>query len=640
MFRRLFKKNRVEIELEEILLDKKATAKLEIPIKMTGIFVIFTIAILILGLFLTRAFWLQIWRGNYYVSRADKNSVRLYNSRAPRGIIYDRNNNILTFNVPDFNLLIIPADIPKKKENLDNWIAQVSKIIGKDNNEIVDFVKNLNKNSIEPVSFNLNLNQDILVEFEAQLPNLSGLFIDKETKRDYPDGPYFSHLIGYTGKISTGDLKNDSYYSLLDLIGKAGLETQYEKELRGISGKIAVSVNSDNTVLKTIIAEEAQPGNNLILNIDSNLQKLLTDALHNMMVKINSPGAAAVVLDVKSGEILSLVSLPNFNNNMFNNNLINETYQELINNKNKPLFNRAIGGFYPVGSTIKPFMASAALAENTIDPNYKIDDTLGYITIPNEYDPKISYTFHDANWKPQGFIDMRRALAVSSNVYFYEIGGGYKNIKGLGIDRIEKYFKLFGFGSPLGIDLPGEIGGLVPNPAWKKTVKNENWYTGDTYNVSIGQGDVIITPLQLATAMASIANGGTLWKPKLVSKITDPNNNTIKEFKPETIRIDLISDDKLKIVREGLRNAVTEGTVHFLNDLPIKVAGKTGTAQVYSNLNERSNAWFAGFAPFENPQIAVAIILESGGEGSTAAVPVAKEIFQWYYNQNRDKLIK
>jgi len=638
MLRNLLRKNHVEIELEEILLDKEAAAKLEIPIKRTGIFIIFIIAIMILTLFLARAFWLQIWQGDYYALKASENSVRFYYNQAPRGIIYDRNNKALTLNVPGFNLLIIPADLPKKKEDLDNWIQQISKILVKDDAKVADFIKNLNKNSTEPVSFDLNLDQTTLIELETHLPNLPGLFISKETKRNYLEGSYFSHLIGHTGKVSVDDLKTDSYYSLLDFIGKDGLEAQYEKELRGTPAKIAISVDSDNTVLKTLVAKEAQPGNNLILNIDGDLQKLLTDAIYAKMVQTNALGAAAVVLDVKSGKILSLVSLPNFDNNIFNNNLGNETYQELINNKNRPFFNRVISGFYPAGSTIKPFIASAALAENTIDPNYKIDDTLGYITIPNEYNPEINYIFHD--WRPQGFVDMRRALAVSANVYFYEIGGGYKNVKGLGIDRIEKYLKLFGFGPPLGIDLPGETGGLVPNPAWKKAVKNENWYTGDTYNVSIGQGDVIVTPLQLATAIAAVANGGTLWRPKLVSKIIDSNNNTLEEFKPETIRTNLVDNDKLQIVREGLRDAVTEGTVYLLKDLPIKVAGKTGTAQVYSNLNKKTNAWFTGFAPYEDPQIAIAIVIEEAGEGSTAAVPVAKEVFQWYYNQNYDKLNK
>ncbi|MDO8743205.1 MAG: penicillin-binding protein 2 [Candidatus Azambacteria bacterium] len=640
MFHKLFKKNRVEIELEEILLDKEAAAKLEIPIKQTGIFLLFIVAVSVLVLFLSRAFWLQIWRGDYYGLRASQNSIRLYSSRAPRGIIYDRNHKAIALNIPDFNLLIIPSDLPKEKTKLNNWTERVSKILGKNDTEVADFIKGLNKNSTEPVSFNnLNLNQTALIELEVRLPELPGLFINKETKRDYSDGSYFAHLVGYTGKVAPNDLRKDPYYSSLDFIGKTGLEIQYEKELRGVSGKIAVSVNSDNAVLKTLTAEEAQPGNDLILSIDYDLQKLVTDALISKMAQTNAPGAAAVVLNVKSGEILSLVSLPNFDNNIFNGNLANKSYQEIINNKNRPFFNRVISSFYPAGSTIKPFIASAALAENTIDPNYKIDDTLGYIAIQNEYDPAIIYTYRD--WRPHGFVDMRRALAVSANVYFYEIGGGYKNIKGLGINRIEKYLKIFGFGSPLGIDLPGETGGLVPNPDWKKQSRNENWFTGDTYNVSIGQGDVKITPLQLAAAMAAIANDGTLWRPRLVSKIIDSNNNTVKEFQPEIIRANLIDKDKLQIIREGLREAITDpdGSAHALNALPIEIAGKTGTAQVLSNFT-RLNALFAGFAPYKDPQIAMAIVVEGSGQGITSALPIAQEIFQWYYNQNYAKINK
>ena len=637
MFKKFLRKNRIEIEPEEILLDKATTAKLEIPIKRTGIFVIFIIAIMILALFLARAFWLQIWQGDYYALKASENSVRFYYSQAPRGVIYDRNNKALILNVPGFNLLIIPADLPKKKENLDNWTQQISKILGKDNATFADFIKNLNKNSTEPVSLDLNLDQTTLIELETRLSDLPGLFISKETKRDYLEGPYFSHLIGYTGKVSVDNLKIDSYYSLLDFIGKDGLEAQYEKELRGAPAKIAVSVNSNNTVLKTLVAKEAQPGNNLILNIDGDLQKLLTDALTEKMADTGSPAAAAVVINPKSGEILSLVSLPSFDNNLFNGNLSDKTYNTLVSDKNQPFFNRAISGTYASGSTIKPFMAAAALNENIVSPDYKVDDTLGYITIPNQYNPDMSYIFRD--WKAHGFVDMRRAIAVSANVYFYVIGGGYKNIKGLGIDRIDKYFRLFGFGSLLGIDLPGETGGLVPNPAWKKATKKESWFTGDTYNVSIGQGDVLVTPLQLTAAISIIANNGILYKPKVVSKITDASGNIVKEFSPEIIRNINIDGQKLQIVREGMRGAVTEGSVYFLNDLPIKVAGKTGTAQV-TNTFRKTNAWFTGFAPYDNPEIALAIVVEGAGEGSTAAVPVAKKVFQWYYNQNYDKLNK
>ena len=624
------KKNKSEIEPEEILLDRKLAMKLETPLKNNGFLIIFTISILILGLFWSRAFWLQIKNGDYYASRSNKNSIRFYHSRPPRGIIYDVNHQAITANSPDFSLLIIPADLPKPVDELNKWIGQLAKIIKKDNSEIENFIKNLNKNSTEPVLFKSNLDRETLLSLETNSTVLPAIFINKETRRDYNDGGYFSHVIGYVGRVSSGDLNNDSYYSILDFIGKDGLEAQYEKELRGLPGKIAVSVNSENAILKTLIAKEAMPGNNLELSIDGDLQKLLTNAINAKMIQTNSTAAAAVVLNVKSGEIIALVSLPSFDFN-------SQTYGEIIKDKNKPLFNRAISGFYPAGSTIKPFVASAALAENIIDPNSKIDDTLGYIKIENQYDPDIVYTYRD--WKAHGFVDMRRAIAVSANVYFYVIGGGYKNIKGLGIDRIKKYLNIFGFGSNLGIDLPGESSGLIPDPSWKKLVKNEGWFTGDTYNVSIGQGDTIITPLQLASAIGAIANGGTLWRPKLVLKITDNSNNIIREFKPEPIKTNIVDESKLKVVREGLRGAITEGSAYLLNDLPIKVAGKTGTAQV-TNTFRKTNAWFTGFAPYDNPEIALAIIVEGAGEGSTAAVPVAKEVFYWYYNKNYDKLNK
>ncbi len=636
MLRKIFKKHRVEIDPEEILLDKETAAKLEIPIKKEGIFIIFVIAIMILILFLTRAFWLQIWQGDYYAMKASKNSVRFYYNQAPRGIIYDRNGEILTTNEPNFTLMVIPADLPKG-DALNLWIKKVTKLLKKNEPEISDFISGLDKSSTQPVSFDPPLNQAFLVEIEANLPEVPALFINKETRRQYKDGIYFSQFLGYTGKISSEELKTRTNYLSTDFIGRSGLEAEYEEDLRGQPNKIAILVDSDNKILNTVIAKESRSGNNLTISIDSDLQKLLTDVLKNKIAETNSSGAAAVVLDARSGEILALVSLPSFDNNVFTNNLSGKNYQTIIKNQNWSEFNRAIGGIYPSGSTIKPFIAAAALEENIISPETKIDDTLGYIQIPNQYNPDIIYTYRD--WKAHGWVDLRKAIAWSANVYFYQIGGGYKNIQGLGIERIKKYLNIFGFGSLLGIDLPGESEGLTPDPIWKKTNKNEDWYTGDTYNVSIGQGDVLVTPLQMAAAIAAIANDGTLWQPKIVSKITDSDGKIVKEFKPKIIRDNIMDKNNLQIVREGMREAVTEGSAYFLKDLPIKVAGKTGTAQV-TNTFKKTNAWFTGFAPYDNPSITLAIVIEGAGEGSTAAVPVAKEVFQWYYNKNYDKLNK
>ncbi len=629
MFKNFYlKKNKSEIEPEEILLDRKLRMKLEVPIKNNGFLIIFIVSVLVLGLFWSRAFWLQIKNGDYYASKSNKNSIRFYHSRPPRGIIYDANNQILVSNIPDFNLLVIPADLPKQTDKLDEWTGRLAKILKIHSSEIENSIKNLNKSSTEPALLMSGLDRETLISLETNLTALPAIFINKETRRDYNDGGYFSHIIGYVGKVSSDTLKTNPYYSALDFIGKDGLEAQYEEELRGGPGKIAVSVDSENTILKTLTAKEATAGNNLVLSIDGNLQKLLANALNDKIIQTNSTGAAAVVLDVKSGEIISLVSLPSFDFNA-------KPYEEIAKDKNRPFFNRAVSGLYPSGSTIKPFIASAALAENVINPASKIDDTLGYIKVENQYNPDIFYIYRD--WKAHGFVDMRRALAVSANVYFYVVGGGYKNFKGLGIDRIKKYLNIFGFGSGLGIDLPGEASGLVPDPSWKKSAKNEGWFTGDTYNVSIGQGDVLVTPLQMAGAIAAIANNGTLWHPRIVKKITDPDGRLIKEFKPEIIRNNFIDASNLQVVREGMRGAVTEGSAYLLKDLPMKVAGKTGTAQV-TNTFRKPNAWFVGFAPYDNPEIALAIVVEGAGEGSTAAVPVAKEIFEWYYNKNYDKI--
>jgi len=624
------KKNKLEIEPEEILLDKKMSMKLETPLRNNWFFIIFFIAISILLLFWVKAFWLQVKKVDYYILRSNKNNIRFYHNPPPRGTIYDINNKALTSNISVFNLLIIPGDLPKEGAQLNDWINKLAIILKKSDSEIKNFIDNLNKNSAEPVPYESGLDREKLISLETNLSNLPAIFINKETKLSYTYPGYFSHILGYIGKVSDQVMKSDSYYSGLDFIGKDGLEAQYEKELRGSPGKIAVSVDSGNTVLKTLVAVEALPGNNIILSVDSDLQKILVNTLNEKIAQTGSTGGAAVVLNVKSGNIIALVSSPSFDFN-------NDTYGEIIKNKNKPFFNRAISGFYPAGSTIKPFVALAALAENTINPTYKVDDTLGYIKVTNQYDPSIVYTYRD--WKAHGFVDMRKAIAVSANVYFYVIGGGYKNIKGLGIERLEKYLRLFGFNSPTGIDLPGETGGLVPNPEWKKSVKNEDWYTGDTYNISIGQGDIAVTPLQLASAIGAIANGGTLWKPRVVLKITNRDNDTIREYEPEAIRTNLIDKEKLKVVREGLRGAVVEGSAYLLKDLPIKVAGKTGTAQV-TNTFRKTNAWFTGFAPYDDPEIALAIVVEGAGEGSTAAVPIAKEVFEWYYNKNYDKLNK
>ncbi|MDP2910057.1 MAG: penicillin-binding transpeptidase domain-containing protein, partial [bacterium] len=303
------------------------------------------------------------------------------------------------------------------------------------------------------------------------------------------------------------------------------------------------------------------------------------------------------------------------------------------NDAKKPLFNRAISGLYPSGSTIKPIIATAALEEKTISPSKKIND-IGYIEIKNKYDPNIVYRRHGI--QPHGWVDMRQAIAVSSNIYFYTVGGGYKDQAGLGPTRIKKYLELFGWGSKTRIDLPGEADGFIPSPEWKKQVKKEIWWDGDTYNMSIGQGDILTTPIQMASSFAAIANGGTLYKPQVVKEIVNENKDVVEEIKPEIMNSDFVEPNSLKVVREGMRMAVTaedapHASSYSLNFLPVSAAAKTGTAEtpgknVYHN-------WITVFAPYDNPEIVLTVMLENVPGVQAAALPVARDILQWYFTK-------
>ena len=330
-------------------------------------------------------------------------------------------------------------------------------------------------------------------------------------------------------------------------------------------------------------------------------------------------------MDPRTGAVLALVSFPSYDDNLFSQGISITDYSKIANDSSQPLFNRAISAQYPTGSTIKPFEASAALQENLISPTKLIND-LGYIEIHSKYDPSIVYRFTGVT--PHGLVDMRKALAVSSNIYFYTVGGGYGDQQGLGPTRIKKYLELFGWGNKTGIDLPGEFGGFIPTPDWKQQKKKEAWWDGDTYNLSIGQSDLMVTPLQVASAYCAIANGGTLYKPQIVNKVIDG-----QEFKPEIIRQSFIDSANLQIIREGMRDAVQKpyGGSAILNDLLVPVASKTGTAETSSA--GYFNTWTSAFAPYDNPEIVLTVTIEEVQGLRSATLPVAHDILQWYFTK-------
>lgn len=332
---------------------------------------------------------------------------------------------------------------------------------------------------------------------------------------------------------------------------------------------------------------------------------------------------AAVVLDPRNGEVISLVSLPTFDNNLFARGITLDEYKALADSPDQPLFSRAVSGEYPSGSTIKPIVAAAALQEKIITEFTSFLST-GGLRVGQ-------WSFPDWKAGGHGQTNVKKAIAESVNTFFYYIGGGYDTFVGLGVDKMVSYFRKFLLGDQLGIDLPNEAKGFVPTKEWKEATKKEKWYVGDTYHIAIGQGDLIVTPLQVAAYTMAFANGGTIYQPHLVKELTRPDGTVVKTIESKTLASHLIDPANIEIVREGMRQTVTSGSARSMNALPVAVAGKTGTAQWSSKKNP--HAWFTGFAPYNNPEMVITVLVEEGKEGSAIASPIAREFLAWYFGE-------
>ena len=402
------------------------------------------------------------------------------------------------------------------------------------------------------------------------------------------------------------------------------LEKTYEKDLRGEYGEKAIEVDALGKEKNIIKVFPPVVGKNLVLTINLEYQKKLEEFLTGQLKASQKQKAVAILMDPHNGEILALVNWPSFNNNFFASGISNEDYEKLINDDNDPLFPRAWSGLYPSGSTIKPLYAAAALNERVIDKNTSFLSD-GGIRVDKWFFP---------DWKAggHGVTSVRKAIAESVNTFFYYIGGGYQNFSGLGLEKIITYLQKFKFGEKLGIVLPGEAMGFIPSREWKLKTKKEQWYIGDTYNLSIGQGDLLVTPLQIASLTAAIANGGKIFQPHLVLEFSDNITKKTNKIEIKTLATNLIPDEYLKVVREGMRQTVTSGSAQSLANLPITVAGKTGTAQW--SQNKENHAWFTCFAPYEKPELVLTVLVEEGGEGSSIAVPIARQFLTWFANKN------
>ncbi|MDD2757873.1 MAG: penicillin-binding protein 2 [Patescibacteria group bacterium] len=577
-----------------------------------------------------RVFYLQIIKGDYYRGLAENNRIRLKPTPAERGLIYDRNGESLVQNVPSFLLSIVPQDLPKNAEERKAIIAQIALVSGVPAKDITELIKKYSDYSYESLVVKDNLDYQSALELYVQNANLPGILIEKGTQRLYrltgfkQTGPVasLSHVIGYLGKINETELANrrSSGYLASDHLGKTGLEKFYETELRGIYGKKKIEVDALGREQNVLAEEAPQPGKNLILSLDLEGQEKMETLIKRTLAVTKTKKAAAIAMNPQTGEILALVSWPSFDNNNFSSGISQENYQKYVNDPDQPLFNRVIAGTYPSGSTVKPLYVAAALQEGIVTKNTSFLST-GGLRVDQWFFP---------DWKAggHGVTNAAKALAWSVNTYFYYIGGGYGNFVGLGVEKMVNYLKKFGLAAPTGIDLPGEESGFLPSKKWKEETKKEMWYVGDTYNLSIGQGDLLVTPLQVAVWTSTVANGGSVVKPHLVKAITDPITKKSTPIKTEYLNENVVSAANMDVAQQGMRECVIYGSCQLLKSLPFTSGGKTGTAQWSTTKPE--HAWFTAFAPFNQPEIVVTVLIEGGGEGSIVAMPIARDWLAWW----------
>ena len=521
------------------------------------------ILILIIVALISRLVYLQIYQGEYFGKLADGNRIRLVSTSAPRGIIYDRNDVPLVNNRPAFTVELLPSLEPVSPEVVDR-LAKLLNLNAEDiNNKIA------NHSGFDPVTIKVDVTPEIISVIEEQQDLYPGVFIDTKPVRNYIYKTEGVHVLGYVSEISDGELEDkkksgDDSYKLGDIIGKFGLEKYYDTYLRGTPGGEQVEVDVTGRPVQRLGMKEPVAGNNLRLTIDYHLQDAAERAMDEVLGQIGAQAAAAVVLNPQTGEVLAMVSRPNFDPNLFALGISTKDWNVINNNPHYPLDNKAVTGEYPPGSTFKIITGTAALMEKVVTPDELIFDSGQHWIIPKT----------NADGEALGYINFVQALAHSDNVYFYEMGNR------LGIDRLAKWARLFGIGEKTGIDLSYEASGNVACPEYKRKVFDEEWYLAETFDASIGQGFTLATPLQMAVVMSEAATGGKKYKPYLVRDIFDSNGNVIKHFDPVLVR-DLNIDPAIaQLVQQGLHEVSTIGTAaSMFRDFPVPIAGKTGTAE-------------------------------------------------------------
>lgn len=633
--RNIYKKRQAgdEIEVQEVLLDNLTQKKegeefseqrMEIPLSSGILRVLYGAFLLIIAIVAVKSFDLQVLSANEMHEAAEQNAVRNIPLAPNRGVLYDSSFLQLAFNRPSFDFVCDKFNMPSTPKEKEDILKNASLILNISFAELKDEIQ---ENLAPRILVQENLSHEELVLLESRLSEFEGCTIQENVRREYVKGSLFSHLLGYTAKISAQEFLELQGYSVTDQVGKVGVEKTYEGPLRGNPGRIVLSRDAAGRIVEEKETIPSQQGTSLVLWLNAGLQERIVESLQTVFAQTTAKRGAVVALDPSTGGVLSLVSLPSFDANLFARGISQKEWNDLLNNSANPLFNRAISGIgYPTGSVIKPLVGVAALEEGVISEDTSIFAPLE-ICVENIY-TKVDECFRD--WTFHGTSNIIRGIAESVNTFFYIIGGGYEGFSGLGPVKIKEYIERFGWGETTGIDLSGEGKGILPE-------FDQNWRLGDTYHLSIGQGPFAVTPLQVASAFSAVANGGTLFEPRVVKELVDEERNTLKVIEPKFKREGFVNAETLEIIRSGMRQTVTAGSATgWLDSLPVDAAAKTGTAQTGRRTRDGKDylhSWTVAFAPIENPEIVLVVIVEDLLEGQVGTLPVARDALQWYFTQ-------
>ena len=607
------------------------------------------LVILLFGILTIQLARLQLVNGDKYQARAETNRLRQEAILPTRGLIYDSNGQPLVQNRAAFAAAVVAADIPDIdtsgvvnacRDRCNDITIALQNLTGIPASEIEATIleRSESNDPFTPIVIKDSLSNATAFALREQLAVLPGVRVVVEPVREYRESVLLSHILGFVGPVDAEEftLLETAGYQFDDRIGKAGVEYAYESILRGSVGTRFVEADASGREIQVLQETPAQAGLNVVLSIDIELQRQVKQLLLEGMGESNK--AVAMVIDVNTGELLAMVSLPNYDSNIFSGEVDEAALQALIDNPAKPMLNHAIGEMYAPGSTFKQVTGLAALQEGVANAGTEIFSP-GYLDVEHEFIPGEFDRFRD--WRSDlGTMNFYRGLAMSSDVYFYYLSGGFIEdgelaFQGLGEERLAGWARRFGLGESTGIDLPGEAAGLVPDGAWKEDTFGEGWLLGDTYNFGIGQGYLATTPLQMLLVTAAIANGGDVLIPHVVEELSDASGELVP-LNRQTVKRNLnIDPHNLNIMREAMRQSVDDGAAFTGAVSNVVVAGKTGTAEFGPEIEPNvflEHGWFTGFAPFDNPEIAVVVFLELGN-GSLTAAPVASKIIDYYFNQ-------